>query len=122
MLNKKNFITHLLAISILCIGCLLCRYVFFDIHGMKQMPVLLFGMGLLLVAVSFFLKCKVAPIVIALGYIIGFVAGVIFETDSIDAGGATTNAFWFIWTVVFVAFVVLGCITEKINKSRKFGD
>lgn len=119
MLSKKNFITHLLAISILCIGFLLCRYVFFDIHGMKQMPVLLFGMGMFFVAVSFSLKCKVAPIVIVLGYMIGFVAGVFFEIDGVDAGGAITNNLWIIWTVVFVGFAVLGCFAEKIVKSRK---
>ena len=119
MLSKKNFITHLLAISILCIEFLLCRYVFFDIHRMKQMPVLLLGLGMLFVAVSFFLKCKVAPIVIAVGYMIGFVAGVVFEADSVDAGGASTNNLWIIWTVVFVGFVVLGGFVVKIIKSRK---
>ena len=118
MLSKKNFITHLLAISILCIGFLLCRYVFFGIHGMKQMPVLLLGLGMLFVVVSFFLKCKVAPIVIALGYMIGFVAGVVFETDGVDAGGASMNNLWIIWTMVFVGFVVLGGFVEKIFKHR----
>ena len=120
MLSKKNFITHLLAISILCIGFLLCRYVFFDIHGMKQMPVLLFGMGILFVAVSFFLKCKVTPIVIAVGYMIGFVAGVVFEIDGVDAGGTTTNNLWLIWTVVFVCLSGISFIGEKIfNGHRK---
>ena len=118
MLSKKNFITHFLAIPILCVSFLLCRYIFFDIHGMKQMPVLLFGMGMLFVAVSFFLKCKVAPIVIAVGYMIGFVVGVVFEADSVDAGGASTNNLWLIWTMVFVGFAVLGYLAEKIFKHR----
>ena len=37
---------HLLSLSVLCIGFVLCRYVFFDIHGMKQWPVILFVIGI----------------------------------------------------------------------------
>ena len=56
MLNKKNIVIHLLALGVLCIGFVLCRYVFFDIHGMKQWPVILFGVGIIAVAISFILE------------------------------------------------------------------
>ncbi|MBS6518574.1 MAG: hypothetical protein KH353_10365 [Clostridium sp.] len=44
MLNKKTIMIHVLSLGALCIGFILCRYVFFDIHGMKQWPVILSGM------------------------------------------------------------------------------
>ena len=58
MLNKKNVMIHLLSLSVLCIGFVLCRYVFFDMHGMKQWPVILFGVGIIAVAISFILEGK----------------------------------------------------------------
>ena len=119
MVNKKNIIVHLVSLSILCTGFALCRYTFLEIHGMKQLPGLLFGVGMVFLAISFFLRGKVAPIVIALTYLIGFVAGVVFETDGVDAGGGATSNLWIIWTVVFVSLSVISGIGEKIFNNRK---
>ena len=58
MLNKKNVVIHFLSLGVLCIGFVLCRYVFFDMHGMKQWPVILFGVGIIAVAISFILEGK----------------------------------------------------------------
>ena len=66
MLNKKNIIVHLLSLCVLSIGFVLCRYVFFDIHGIKQLPVWLFVVGVVSMAVSFFLEGKTTPICTAL--------------------------------------------------------
>lgn len=41
MKNKKNFILHLICLGILCVGYVLTRYVFFDLHGMKAWPLVL---------------------------------------------------------------------------------
>jgi len=119
MFTKKNILTHLLSMCVLCIGFVLCRYVFFEMHGMKQLPVLLFGIGMFLVAISFFLKGNVTPICTSFAYIVGFVVGVIFETDGIDASGATTNNLWIIWTVVFICCTVVGVISERIFSAKK---
>ena len=119
MFTKKNILTHLLSVCVLCIGLVLCRYVFFEMHGMKQLPVLLFGIGMFLVALSFFLKGKVIPICISFAYIVGFVAGVVFGTNGIDAGGGATNNLWIIWTVVFICCTVVGVISEGIFSAKK---
>lgn len=119
MLNKKNIIVHLLSLCLLCIGFVLCRYVFFDIHGMKQLPVWLFVVGMVSMAVSFFLKGKTTPICTAVAYIVGFIAGSIFQTNGLDAGGGTTNNMWIIWIVVFVCITLIGIITEKFIGSAK---
>ena len=77
-----------------------------------------FFMGVFLVAISFFLKGNVTPICTSFAYIVGFVVGVIFETDGIDAGGGATNNLWIIWTVVFICFIVVGVISERIFNSK----
>ena len=119
MLNNKNIIVHLLSLCVLCIGFALCRYVFFDTHGMKQLPVWLFVVGMVSMAISFFLEGKTTPIFTALAYIIGFIAGAIFQTNGVDAGGGTTNNLWIIWVVVFVCITLAGIICEKFIGSAK---
>lgn len=119
MLNKKNIIVHFLSLCVLSIGFVLCRYVFFDIHGMKQLPVWLFVVGMVSMAVSFFLEGKTTPICTAVAYIVGFVAGAISQTNGVDAGGATTNNLWIIWAVVFVCLTLAGIICEKLIGATK---
>ncbi|MBE6629319.1 MAG: hypothetical protein E7624_00535 [Ruminococcaceae bacterium] len=119
MLNKKNIIVHLLSLFVLFIGFMLCRYVFFDIHGNIGLPACLFIVGLIPVAISFFFKGKITPICTAFAYIAGFIAGVIFQTDGVDVGGGTTNNLWIIWVVVFVCLTLAGIICEKFIGSVK---
>ena len=110
---------HLLSLGALCIGFALCRYVFFDIHGMKQWPVILFVIGIIAVTISFILEGKTVPICTALLYIAGFVAGVFFQTDGTDSGGTTTNNLWIIWTVVFICLTLAGVIYDKFLSPLK---
>ncbi len=114
MLGRKNILIHLLSLCVLGIGFVLCRYVFLDVHSMKQWPEVLFGVGLVAVVLSFLLQGKTTPIFTALAYILGFAAGVIFQTDGVDAGGARTNDLWIIWTGVFLCLIVVGIIGERI--------
>lgn len=117
MLDKKNRMIHFLSLGALCIGSVLCRYVWFDIHGMKDWPEILFGLGIIAVAVSFIRKGKIAPVCTAFSYMAGFIAGVIFQTEGKDPGGGTTNNLWFIWTVVFVCFILAGMISDQLIRS-----
>ena len=75
--------------------------------------------GLIPVAISFFFKGKITPICTAFAYIVGFIAGVIFQTDGVDVGGGTTNNLWIIWVVVFVCLTLAGIICEKFIGSVK---
>ena len=68
MKNKKNFILHLISLGILCAGYVLTRYVFFDLHGMKAWPLVLFVCGIVVVGISFIEKGKQVPIFTALSY------------------------------------------------------
>lgn len=109
---KKNNDLHLFSLCVLCIGFVLCRYMCFNIHGMKQLPVWLFVVGMVALAISFFLKGRVTPVCTAVAYIVGFIAGAVFQTDGTDAGGARTNNLWIIWVVVYVCLTLVGIISE----------
>ena len=78
MRDKKNIVNQVIALGILLVGFILCRYIFFDIHGMKEFPKVLLILGLVAMAISALLKKKVLPYFISSGYIVGFVFGFFF--------------------------------------------
>ena len=119
IINNKNFILHVISLSILCSGYVLTRYIFLDLHGMKQWPLVLFGCGIVVMGISFIAKANKVPVFTALSYIVGFAAGVFFQTDGLDAGGGRTNNLWIIWTVVFVCFTLASILTELLAVRKK---
>ena len=119
MNNKKSLILHLASLGILCAGYVLTRYVFFDLHGMKQWPLVLFVCGIVIICISFIAKAKQVPIFTALSYIAGFAAGAIFQTDGLDPGGGRTNNLWIIWTVVFVCFTLASILINLLAAKKK---
>lgn len=121
MLTKRNAPVHLIALGALCLGFVLCRYVLFDLHGMKQWPEVLFMAGLLALLLSFCAKGRRFPIFVSCGYILGFAAGLLFRTDGTDAGGAKTNSLWIIWSAVFVCFMVIGLTVDRFTGKKKSG-
>lgn len=115
---RKNAALHLASLCVLCAGYLLCRYVFFAVHGMKQWPACLFLLGLVVLGISFFTKKKWTPLVTSFSYPIAFAIGALFQTDGTDPGGGRTNSLWAIWTVVFVCAIVLSATGETVKKNR----
>lgn len=122
MNNKKNAIAHLVSLGILCAGFVLTRYIFFDFHGMKQLPLILLLCGIAVIGIAFLAKAKTVSAFTALAYIVAFAAGAIFQTDGVDAGGGRTNNLWIIWTVVFVCFIVAAVIMEIIATRKTKGN
>ena len=116
---KKRMLQYLLWMSILCTGFILCRYIFFFAHGMKEWPVVLFVCGAVVVAVSFFAKAKYVPAVVSTAYTLSFVIGVLFQTDGVDPGGGGTNNLWIIWTAVFLITIILSVVLELFIKIKK---
>ena len=115
---KKNMIVHLASCCVLCFGFVLCRYVFFAMHGMKERPFSLFLFCFIVLAISFFTKARLVPIFTSVSYAAGFMIGVIFQTDGVDPGGGRTNNLWIIWTVVIVCAVISSVLGEIVD--RKF--
>ena len=123
MKDKKHIVHHAIALGILLIGFILCRYIFFDIHGMKEFPEVLLILGLVVMAISVLTKKKILPYFISAGYIVGFVFGFIFQVTKIDANGVSVNNLWVIWAVVNVVFIVVGVICERyFGKQLKMVD
>ena len=121
MLNRKNVRVHLLALCILVVNFLLCRYVF-TFHKMYQWPVVLLVLGMFVIGLSFLVGGKIVPMASSAGYLIGFIAGAIFQTEGVDAGGGRTNNMWLLWAVVFVCIILGAAAAEPIYAALKGKD
>lgn len=97
-------------------GCyLVVRYPLFGLHGMKEFPLLLCAVGLVLIFLTGLVrKNKVLPPIIALGYILGFAAGALFGYDY----GEGLNNLWIIWLWCFVSIVVVGVVGNLFLQKR----
>ena len=116
---KRNSDTVQIGSVVFLLGSfLLCRYVFFSIHGMKEWPVILFVVGCLCLGYSILTGKNRLSLSSAIGYPISFLVGILFQSDGMDAGGGTTNNLWLIWTVSYVVVIVFGFALE-LRKSRK---
>jgi len=118
--SKKVWIIALL----LCLGVsyLLCRFVFFDIHGMKDWPNLLAVVSLIVLLTAIAFKIRWTSAAAAFGYIFGFILGAIFNTDGLDPGGGRSNSFWIIWTIGLLFCIASGLAADialKLKSSKR---
>ena len=114
--NKVSLINHVIGLGILMVGFVLGRYVFFDVHGMKEFPVTLLVLGLAVMLISVLTSKKVLPYFISTGYLMGFVFGFLLQVTKMDANGVSVNNLWVIWAGVYVAFIVVGFLCEALFK------
>lgn len=114
--NKMSLINHVIGLGILIVGFVLGRYVFFDVHGMKEFPVTLLILGLAVMLISILTSKKVVPYFISVGYIIGFVFGFLFQVTKMDANGVSVNNLWVIWAGVYVVFIIVGFLCDAFLK------
>ena len=104
--------THLLSLSVLLLGFVLCRYTFFELHGMKEWPVDLLFAGLIALLISLFARKQYALWFTSVGYFFGFWIAVIFHTHGFDPGGGKTDNLWGIWMVAFTVCIIAGFLVE----------
>jgi len=119
MKMKPNFFWSLGSTVILTIGFLLFRYVFFDLHGMSQWTFILFVLGLIIIIAASIFSAKRILICTPLGYAIGFVLGMLFNTDSFDPGGGLLNNAWEIWTISFIMIVLASMAWELLHRKKQ---
>ena len=117
--NKPLLLSHLYSLSALLTGFVICRYVFFDLHGMKEWPLDLLILGLVVLLISLLAGKKYFPWFASCGYHIGFWLGVIFHAEGFDPGGGRTDNLWQIWTIVFVVCILAGVVLEVVVKWRR---
>lgn len=101
--------TGIAALSAIVAAYVVFRYPLFSLHGMKDFPLYLCILGAVLIVISGVLKGnRILPIAAALGYIIGFPAGKLFEQNY----GEGLNSMWIIWLICFAASILLGFIVN----------
>lgn len=117
--SRKNYHERkvgILSLVGILISYLVFRYPLFSLHGMKDFPLHLCVAGAALILISGVIRGnKVLPLMIALGYTVGFVMGVLFGYDY-DEG---LNNLWIIWLWCFVVASLVGLIGDLILKSSK---
>ena len=113
-INKSILIPSI----ILIFSFIIIRYVLFDIHGMKQFPLLLFLCVFIAIIVSALTKAKIMPYIISISYPIGFIIGLIFQKNGTDFGGGPTNNLWIIWASSIVITTINSIIIEFIIKKN----
>ena len=118
MKKSTNVAVHLISAAILLGDFLLCRYLFFDLHGMKDWPEFMLGLGIFVLVVSFLLKGQHLPLISANGYLAGFVAGLVFRTNGVDPGGGRTDNLWLIWLLVWFAVALVGGAVELFCRGK----
>ena len=118
MKKSTNVAVHLISAAILLVDFLLCRYLFFDLHGMKDWPVVMLGLEIAVLMISFLFKGKHLPLISANGYLVGFVAGLVFHSNGFDPGGGRTNNMWLIWLLVWLAVVLIGGAVELFYRRK----
>ena len=96
----------------------LCRYVLFDLHGMKQWPDILALLSFVVLQVSFFMKKLRLMVAAPLGYIGGFGIALLFRSYGADAGGGRTSDFWLIWAVILLFCILAGVAAEIFAKKK----
>ncbi|NLC66505.1 MAG: hypothetical protein GX752_06165 [Clostridium sp.] len=121
--RKKAIILFKISLfAILLASYLLIRFVFFNIHGMKDFPSLLAFIAGSVLLLSVLMNKKTLSIFVDIGYILGFIIAMLFNSDTYDRGGGILNNSWIIWIIVFFFSVVIGWFIEvitTIKNSRK---
>ena len=117
--NNKQILKLVAPFGVLLAEFLLCRFAFFGLHGMKEWPLDLLLAGLVVVTMSLITKKQVIAWFTSIGYLVGFFVGVLFHSEGFDPGGGRTDNLWQIWTVTFMACIVIGAITQTVMKWRR---
>lgn len=94
------------------------RYVFFDIHGMKQFPLNMLILGLIVILVAAITYSRKVMICTIVGYIISFLIGMVSSSDYYQYGTRYNND-WKIWMLSYLFFITLGIVLELIIKHKK---
>jgi len=115
---KNKVLWEIGTIGLLGISYWLCRFSFFEMHGMKQWPNLLAILGIVIIAIATIIGSRIIPVATVIGYMGGFIFAMIFNTDGVDPGGGRTNNAWIIWGAVFIFSIMIGIILGFTSKHR----
>lgn len=115
---KNKVVWGISMLGILGVSYWLCRFSFFEMHGMKQWPTLLAMLGIVIIVIAIIIGSRIISVATLVGYMGGFVLAMIFNTDGVDPGGGRTNNAWIIWGAVFIFSTLIGIILGFVSKHR----
>lgn len=110
---------------------LICRFVFYGLHGMKDWPFVLLVLGETVIAIAAFTDSRTAMGCAAADYGVGFIAGMLFSGYGYrDYGSNVDGEFvveyralvdngWLIWTAVYLTVILAGIIGEIVGRHQK---
>lgn len=104
--------------GLLGISYWLCRYTFYEMHGMKQWPNLLALLSICILVIATIFGNQIISVATVMGYMGGFIFAMKFNTDGIDPGGGRTNNAWIIWGIIFGSSTLIGFILNFIVKQK----
>lgn len=113
----KKRIVGIVSLLVLIGSYLLFRYPLFGLHGMKDWPMVLLIPGIIAALIAgVILGKRTVPVFTAVGYVLGFFGGALFQSTYYDdSHGVTVNNMWAIWTVSYLSVIAAGIIVEIIN-------
>ncbi len=109
----KRRMFGLLSIVGITVAYLILRFPLFWMHGMKQWPLVLFIIGVVVITIAgvVFSK-KVLPIMTAIGYILTYLIAYLLQFDY----GIGLNSMWIIWTCCYIFIIVIGIVLSIVGK------
>ena len=120
--TKRTLVWCAGSIGTLLISYLLCRYLFFELHGMKSFPFYLLCAGIAVSAVAAFFHAEILSAAAAVGYISGFFIGIAFGKDGADPGGGRTCSGWLIWGGIFFGCLLIGAVLQLVRRGGRKPD
>lgn len=115
---KNKLLWGISTIALLGISYWLCRYIFFEAHGMKQWPDLLAAISIAILVIAVIFGNRIIPVSTVVGYMAGFIIAMTCNTDGVDPGGGRTNNAWIIWGTVYILSILIGFILSFIIRKK----
>ena len=119
-IEKSKILWGIGSVACLGISYWLCRFVFYEMHRMKQWSNVLAIVGLIIIIIASVYEKRKLSVATVIGYIGGFALAMVFRTEGLDPGGGSTNNAWIIWGCVFILAVIAGLYMDKGSRIVSF--
>lgn len=112
-MSKRPRIIILLLIIVL-INYITTRFIFFNIHGMKDFTDTMSLISACLTCIFVLSNNLISSFCSSIGNIIGFILGYLFNTTTVDFITGNTNNYWLIWLVSYFVIVLISMLVSKM--------
>ena len=100
--------------GIIVISYILVRYVFFEMHKMKDFPDTLALIASALTALLIMTNKNITAVFSSFGYIVGFYIGSIYHKSYVDIVTGKSDNLWLIWLISYVIIIGVGFVLDEL--------